>query len=43
MEIIESIHGGLRRYDDALSLDYRDWLATIKNVDTGAMVYPPAP
>ena len=42
MEIIESIRGGLRRYDDALMLDYRDWPATIKNVDTGAVVYPPA-
>jgi hypothetical protein len=37
MEIIESIHGGLHRYDDALMLDNRDWPATIKNVDTGAV------
>ena len=42
MEIIESIHGGLRRHDDARMLDYRDWPATIKNADTGAVVYPPA-
>ena len=42
MEIIESIHGGLRRYDDALMLDHRDWPAAVKNVDTGAVVYPPA-
>lgn len=42
MEIVESIHGGLRRYDNALMLDYRDWPATIKNVDTGAVLYPTA-
>lgn len=33
----------MRRYGDTLMLDYRDWPATIKTADTGAMVYLPAP
>ena len=43
MEVIEVIHDGLRRHHHSLTLDYRDWPAIIKSLDTGAVVYPAAP
>ncbi len=43
MEVIEVIHDGLRRYHHSLTLNYRDWPAIIKSLDTGAVLYPAAP
>jgi hypothetical protein len=40
MTIIHTVSDGPRRYNDSLSLDYRDFPATITDADTGAVVYP---
>lgn len=40
MDIIETIQTGVRRYQNGLTLDYRDWPALIKDVDRGTVVYP---
>lgn len=40
MDIIQTIENGPRRYHDALTLDYRDFPALIKDADTGAVIYP---
>jgi len=40
MEIIETVQKGLRPYNEWLHLDYRDFPASIKDLDTGAVVYP---
>lgn len=40
MTIAETIRDGGRRYQDGLTLDYRDWPALIKDVDRDAVVYP---
>lgn len=40
MEVVESIRTGSRRYESGLTLDYRDWPALIKDLDSGAVVYP---
>lgn len=42
MTIIQTASDGPRRYNDSLSLDYRDFPATITDADTGAVVYPSA-
>ena len=43
MQVCEVIDDGLRRYHHSLTLDYRDWPAIIKSLDTGAVVYAAAP
>lgn len=40
MDIIEPIQTGTRRYQNGLTLDYRDWPALIRDVDRGTVVYP---
>lgn len=40
LDIIQIVSDGPRRYNDTLSLDYRDFPATITDADTGAVVYP---
>ena len=42
MEIITTVHQGLRPYNQWLSLDYRDWPSLIKDLDSGTVVYPAA-
>lgn len=42
MEIVETIQTGDRRYQDGLTLDYRDWPVLIKDLDSGTVVYPAA-
>jgi hypothetical protein len=43
MQVCEVIDDGLRRHHHSLTLDYRDWPATIKSLDTGVVVCPAAP
>jgi hypothetical protein len=40
MDIVETIQAGSRRYQDGLTLDYRDWPVLIKDIDKGVVVYP---
>ena len=40
MNVVETVRTGVRGYQDGLTLDYRDWPALIKDVDTGTVVYP---
>lgn len=40
MDIEDTIQTGKRRYQTGLTIDYRDWPALIKDVDTGTVVYP---
>lgn len=40
MEISQTIQTGERRYQDQLTLDYRDWPVLIKDLDSGTVVYP---
>ena len=40
MDIVETIQTGGRRYQEGLTLDYRDWPALIKDVDKDIVVYP---
>ncbi len=39
-EIVETIHAGLRPYNEWLPLDYRDFPAKITDLDSGTAVYP---
>ena len=39
LNILEVITNGPRRYDDTLSLDYRDFPAKITDIDNGSVVY----
>lgn len=39
MDIIETIQTGARRYQNGLTLDYRDWPTLIKDVDRDTVVY----
>lgn len=41
-DIIETIKAGHRRYQDTLSIDYRDFPSRITDADTGAPIYPVA-
>lgn len=40
MDIVQTIENGSRRYQNALTLDYRDFPSLIKDVDAGVVVYP---
>ncbi len=43
LRIVEVRSGGLRPYEQYLTLDYRDWPEHIIDIDTGTVVYPTAP
>ena len=40
LRILETVKDGSRRYNEWLSIDYRDFPASIKDADTGTVVYP---
>lgn len=40
MKIVETVRSGARRYQDGLTMDYRDWPTLIKDVDRGIVIYP---
>ncbi|MDE1566108.1 hypothetical protein ACXITP_03135 [Actinotignum sanguinis] len=42
-EVREIIHDGPRRYNQYLSIDYRDFPAKIIDITTNTVVYPPLP
>lgn len=42
LDIIEVVADGPRRYNDTLSLDYRDFPARVTDVETRVVVYPAA-
>lgn len=39
-QIIVPVHEGKRRYNEFLTVDYRDFPAKITDLDTGTVVYP---
>lgn len=40
LKIVETVHDGARRYNEWLSLDYRDFPVSIRDADTGAIICP---
>lgn len=40
LDIVETVSDGRRRFNDTLSLDYRDFPVRITDVETGTVVYP---
>jgi hypothetical protein len=39
MNIVETVRSGARRYQDGLTMDYRDWPTLIKDVDREIVIY----